>query len=77
MDRLLPIVIAIVVLIVAALVQRWISSNFDYQCANCGEIFSLSAWQAMFVPHSMGKKLVRCPHCGQTTWATPVPKGDG
>jgi DNA-directed RNA polymerase subunit RPC12/RpoP len=77
MQQLLPLVVPLIVLVFYAFWQSWISSNFDYQCANCGAIFTLQTWQAMIAPHAMWRKLVRCPTCGQMTWATLVRKGDG
>lgn len=77
MDRLIPIIILAIVAIFVAFWQRRTSSNFDYQCGNCGAIFSLPTWQAVIAPHAMGRKLVKCPNCGSMTWATPVRKEDG
>jgi DNA-directed RNA polymerase subunit RPC12/RpoP len=74
---IIPIVSAAILTVLFAFWQRWMSSTFDYQCANCGEIFSLPAWQAMLALHVVETKLVRCPNCGQMTWATPVRKGNG
>jgi DNA-directed RNA polymerase subunit RPC12/RpoP len=77
MNRLIPIIVVAIVTVFVAFSQRWMISNFDYQCANCGEIFGLSTLQAMIAPHAMGKKLVKCPNCGKVIWATPVRKGNG
>lgn len=52
----------------------WMISNLDYQCTNCGGYIYLDPWQAALAPHSMGSKWVRCPHCGQMTWARPIRK---
>ncbi len=63
-----------------ALIQRWmkstqwIISNLDYQCSICRGYIYLSPWQAMVAFHSMGRKWVQCPHCGQMTWAIPIVK---
>lgn len=77
MDQLIPVIFAALVPLFFVLWQRWMSSNFDYQCAICGEIFSLPSWQAMIVPHMVEAKLVKCSYCGQMTWARPVSKGNG
>ena len=45
--------------------QNSINRNFDYQCGNCGNQFSLPAWKGALLPHSMGRKLVRCPNVGK------------
>ncbi len=52
----------------------WIISNLDYQCSSCGGSIYLTPSQAMLAFHWMGKKWVRCPHCGQMTWAIPIRK---
>ncbi len=63
-----------------ALIQRWLKSvqwiisNLDYQCTKCGGYIYLSTWQATTAFHLMGRKWVRCPHCGQMTWAEPIRK---
>jgi len=77
MNQLLQLIIPGLVLILYAFWQSWLTSNFDYQCANCGAVFGLPTWQAMIAPHAMWRKLVRCPNCGQVTWAGLVRKGDG
>ncbi len=77
MDRLIqfiPLVVLAIATVFALYWARWQTSTFDYQCANCGQIFGLSPWQALAVPHAMGKKWLKCPTCGQATWAAPVPK---
>ena len=74
------ILIFIISIGVLALIQRWMKSvqwmisNLDYYCSNCGGYIYLSPWQAMVAFHSMGRKWVRCPHCGQMTWAVPIDK---
>jgi predicted RNA-binding Zn-ribbon protein involved in translation (DUF1610 family) len=77
MEKLIPIIIVALAVAFVAFWQRWIAGNFDFQCAKCGEVFSLPAWQAMIAPHAMGRKLVKCPNCGEMTWATLVHKGNG
>ena len=35
----------------------------------------LRLWRHPVAPHRFGgSKLVKCPHCGVRTWASPVPK---
>jgi len=70
----LPLIVVLLALVVVTLIQRGLVSNYDYQCANCQEVFSITLLQAMLFPHSFGKKLVRCPNCGKVTWAVRVPK---
>lgn len=55
--------------------QQVLTSKYDYQCGNCGRTFSLTPLAASIAPHRFGgSKLVKCPHCGDRTWASPVPK---
>ena len=77
MNRLNPIIVLVIATVSVVFWQRWMTSNFDYQCVNCGEMFSLSTLQAMIAPHAMGKKLVKCPNCEKVTWATHVRKRNG
>ncbi len=53
---------------------HWMISNLDYRCSRCGGCIYLSPWQATLAIHSMGRKWVPCPHCGQMTWAVPIQK---
>jgi DNA-directed RNA polymerase subunit RPC12/RpoP len=50
----------------------WLISNLDYVCSKCGGYIYLPTWQAVTSFHFMGRKWVRCPHCGQMTWAIPI-----
>jgi hypothetical protein len=69
-----PFIVIPVVLVLAVLVQSQVSKNFDCQCANCGTRFNPSALGIALAPHMFGKKLLRCPNCGKTTWAAAIPK---
>ncbi|MDQ7095211.1 hypothetical protein REC12_16560 [Desulfosporosinus sp. PR] len=68
------IIIIPIVLVLTALFQGFLNKKFDYQCGNCGGKFSISPIMGTLAPHSMGRKLVKCPKCGVTSWATRVPK---
>ncbi len=72
--QLIPLIVISMVAIFGFFWLRWVILNYDYQCANCGAVFSIPVIQALIVSHSFGKKWVQCPNCGQTTWANPVPK---
>ncbi len=73
--QFLPLMIVGVAFILMVLWNRTINRNtIGYQCSNCGEIFTIDPLTATIAPHSFGKKYVRCPHCGQMSWAVPVPK---
>ncbi len=67
----------IIAIILAAIIVALIAlrkMRIYYQCDKCGQIFSLSFFVAVFTPNVIFKKLVRCPICGEITWATPIPK---
>jgi DNA-directed RNA polymerase subunit RPC12/RpoP len=57
----------------------WSTRNFGYRCGNCGKEFEIS-WHANFYSPHIGfsarsaKKYVKCPHCGQWSWATVLKK---
>jgi DNA-directed RNA polymerase subunit RPC12/RpoP len=63
----------IVLAMVVVFVVLW-NRSFDYQCGKCGAKFGLPILSALLIPFWMRKKLVKCPHCGEQTWAAPVPK---
>jgi len=73
-NSITPVIVPIVLIVIAVIIVLQTNKNFDYQCSNCGAIFSLSALSALFSLHMMGKKFVRCPHCGAVTWANRIPK---
>jgi DNA-directed RNA polymerase subunit RPC12/RpoP len=74
-SSLTPLIAIPAILLLTVLFQSQLSKNFDYQCANCGTRFSPSALAAALAPHRFGGlKLLRCPNCGQTTWASAVRK---
>jgi hypothetical protein len=78
MDWINVLFILMICVALVFLLQRWLKStgwiisNLDYECSNCGGYIYLTPWQAMFSIHSMGRKWVRCPHCGEMTWAVPI-----
>jgi ssDNA-binding Zn-finger/Zn-ribbon topoisomerase 1 len=73
-SSLAPILVLVAVLLLAGIYQSRVVKTTDYQCDQCDDLFSLSIWQSVFAPHSMGKKYVRCPSCEEMTWAEPTPK---
>jgi hypothetical protein len=81
MDLINAVLIGVIGIALVIMMQRWLKSvgwiisNLDYECENCGGYIYLSPWQAVFTIRSMGRKWVRCPHCGQMTWAVPIRKG--
>jgi len=68
------IIFLVAAIVAVTFLQRWRTKNYDYKCGKCGERFTLPLWKAVLAPHSMGRKLVKCPKCGRRGWAAPVPK---
>lgn len=54
--------------------NRWLISNEDYLCSNCGGYIYIPPANAMLALHLLGRKWVRCPHCGEMAWAVPIRK---
>jgi ribosomal protein S27AE len=68
---LIPVIVIALVLVT----QFFIASRYDWQCGNCGHVFSISPAAAALMPHRpVGRKLARCPNCGVRSWVSPVPK---
>jgi DNA-directed RNA polymerase subunit RPC12/RpoP len=71
----IPIILVVLVFAINLLVQRNLTSRYDYQCGRCGVAFPLTPAVAAVAPHKMGgAKYVKCPNCGNRSWATRVPK---
>ena len=63
-------VVVLLTLAVAALafvVVRHARSS-QYSCPFCQTIFRISPAIDFASPHTAGKKLLKCPHCGKTDW---------
>jgi len=69
-----PFIVIPIVLVLSFVFQIVLNKSFDYQCGNCGEKFSVSPFIGALTPHSMGRKLIKCPSCGTWTWALRVRK---
>ena len=71
----MPVVVVAVVFVAVLFFQWNLSKGIDYECDNCQHRFSPSPLVAAVAPHRFGGlKLLRCPNCGATTWASAVPK---
>ena len=74
-NALAPVFAIVIVVGVMALVQWNLSKDFDYTCDACGFRFSPPPLLLAVTPHRFGgTKLLRCPRCGEVTWAVPVRK---
>lgn len=69
-----PIIVIPIIIVVVVIWQAVLNRSIDYKCGNCGKEFSIPPVKGALAPHSMGRKLVKCPSCGKRTWATPVRK---
>ena len=69
------LVMVVAVFILGTLWQSVVNRSSDYACPSCGARFSPSSLGAMLSPHMMGRRLLRCPQCGASGWASRVPKG--
>jgi DNA-directed RNA polymerase subunit RPC12/RpoP len=71
----IPLIVIVVAFAAQLTFQRGLTSRYDYQCANCGQRFSLTPLAASVAPHRLGgSKFVKCPGCGVRSWVSPVPK---
>lgn len=72
---LAPLLVVLVVLVLSHFWNRGLVARYDYRCDQCDSTFSLSPWVATIAPHRFGGlKYVKCPRCGQYSWAEPVEK---
>jgi DNA-directed RNA polymerase subunit RPC12/RpoP len=72
---LLPLLLVPLAFLVQFVLQRSITSRYDFRCDSCGETFSLTPAKASIAPHRFGgSKYVRCPNCGVRSWVSRVPK---
>lgn len=54
--------IILIVAVVAFAVLRALLSYFT--CPNCGTKFKVNPIKYIIAPHSLNKRLVKCPNCG-------------
>jgi DNA-directed RNA polymerase subunit RPC12/RpoP len=66
-----PAIIALYILWVfgfLAWIVKWHAKAYVYQCSNCKNYFTISAWIDALSPHMVDTKLLRCPHCDHSDW---------
>jgi DNA-directed RNA polymerase subunit RPC12/RpoP len=61
-----------VVVVGLYLVLSWHTGKYAYICKACGETFAITLLQNLLAPHTFTTQYLRCPKCGQRTWATGV-----
>ena len=69
-----PLITIVVVVVFAIMAMNWRVRNFDYECETCGARFNLPLSASLISFHMLGRKYVKCPHCGQWSWVNPIPK---
>lgn len=55
--------------ILVFIVYRAFKTHFV--CPECRRSFKAGAWKYMFTIHLLGKRMVKCPHCGHTELMRP------
>jgi hypothetical protein len=49
---------------------RWHASSTVYHCLVCDPVFEISTLTDLITPHVPYHKYLKCPQCGQRSWAT-------
>jgi len=52
--------------------MRWATKALAFHCQGCAETFRGDFWTWILGPNFGARKYVRCPRCGQHTWAEIV-----
>lgn len=52
----------------------WQMNMLDWQCDQCGTLFSINWKQSLFGMNGGSVKELDCPHCQKKTWCSPVIK---
>lgn len=47
----------------------WHAENTAYRCGQCGHEFVVSMLKDAFSPHMWESKYLKCPACGERSWA--------
>jgi len=56
----------------AYLLIRWHSKNTVFICPKCDYKFTITTTKDFLSPHFFDKKLLRCPHCGESSWCKNI-----
>lgn len=56
-------------------ITRQHAKTAAYACPGCEAVFKISAVADFLSPQLGVKKLLKCPHCGQSSWCREVPGG--
>jgi len=54
------------------LLVRWHAKTTAYICPNCEHTFAVSTLTDLLSPHTINKKVLRCPSCGESSWCKAV-----
>lgn len=63
-----------VIMAEAITVILWQINKLDWQCNQCGTIFTITWKQNITGVNGGSVKELYCPHCGKKTWCDPVRK---
>jgi len=58
------------------LLVRWHANITAYRCPKCGCEFEISFFTDFISPHFPNKKYLKCPRCGEKSWAEILMKAD-
>jgi DNA-directed RNA polymerase subunit RPC12/RpoP len=54
------------------LLVRWHARTTAYRCAKCAGEFGIEPLTDFISPHFFDRKYLRCPECGEKTWAKEI-----
>ena len=58
------------------LLVRWHARRTAYRCAACGQTFAIPMLADLASMHCLRRKYLRCPACGERTWAAVLWRTD-
>jgi len=68
----LPFAILGSLLVLTFFLVRWHARNTGYQCPECKQTFAVAPITDFLSPHLAGVKMLRCPHCGHSSWCPEI-----
>jgi len=54
------------------LLVTWHSISYSYICRGCRNQFKINFYKDLFSPQTKSTKYLKCPKCGERTWAKEV-----
>jgi hypothetical protein len=68
----LPVLIIAALVIATYFLVRWHARHTGYQCPTCQKTFAITATTDFLSPHLGSVKMLRCPHCGHSSWCFEI-----